>query len=239
MTQQTIAEPSTTSVAATKRGSGKSRDEIAAAYISEPWWYDVRGFFILTFAYNSTLPEQLRFFGRNYGADHLEVACGTGTLLELILRWRRWKRLPQVHITGIDYAESMLAGAMRRFAGKPELEFEHADAADLPFADDRFDTANIANSVHCFPDVDGALRDIHRVLRPGGTLASNVLLFAKGRWPLKGIADRINDWGVRKGILYTPYTKEDVRERFVAAGFDVLSEEISGNCYNILVRKPS
>ena len=221
------------------RGSGKTRDEIAAAYVSEPWWYDVRGFFILTFAYNSTLPEQLRFFGRNYGPDHLEVACGTGTLLELILRWRQWKKLPQVHITGIDYADSMLAGAMRRFAGKPNLEFEHADAAELPFDADRFDTANIANSVHCFPDVDGALRDIHRVLKPGGTLAANVLLFARGSGPLKNIADRINDWGIRKGILYTPYHQDDVRERFLAAGFEVVSDAVSGNCYNILVRKKS
>ena len=31
-------------------GSGKSREEIALAYKSEPWWYDLRGFFILTFA---------------------------------------------------------------------------------------------------------------------------------------------------------------------------------------------
>lgn len=221
------------------RGSGKSRDEIAAAYVSEPWWYDVRGFFILTFAYNSALPEQLRFFGRNYGREHLEVACGTGTLLELILRWRKWKKLPQVHITGIDYAESMLAGAMRRFAGKPGIEFEHADAAELPFAGNQFDTANIANSVHCFPDVNGALKDVFRVLKPGGTLAANVLLFPRGGWPLKLIADRINDWGIKKGILYTPYHQDDVRARFVGAGFDVVSDKVSGNCYNILVRKPA
>ena len=84
---------------------GKTRDEIAAAYKSEPWWYDVRGFFILTFAYNSTLGQQLRFFGANFGPRHIEVACGTGTLLELILRWRRWKKLPPTQIVGIDYAE--------------------------------------------------------------------------------------------------------------------------------------
>src|SRR5207253_7871264 len=41
--------------------AGKSREEIAAAYSSPPLWYDIRGFFILTFAYNSTLPRQLRF----------------------------------------------------------------------------------------------------------------------------------------------------------------------------------
>jgi len=218
---------------------GKSRDEIAEAYKSEPWWYDVRGFFILTFAYNSTLAAQLRFFGHNYGPEHIEVACGTGTLLELILRWRKWKKLPQVHIIGIDYAKSMLAGARYRFAGNPDIELKHADAAALPFPDSHFDTANIANSVHCFPDVNGAFKDILRVLKPGGTLAANVLLFPRGPWPLKGIAERINRWGIKKGILYTPYLEEDIRKRITDAGFEVLSEKVSGNCYNILLKKPN
>jgi ubiquinone/menaquinone biosynthesis C-methylase UbiE len=216
----------------------KTREEIAVAYKSEPWWYDVRGFFILTFAYNSTLPAQLRLFGPNFGPRHLEVACGTGTLLELILHWRRWKKLPKVEITGIDYAEPMLAGARHRFAGKPGLEFLHADVAELPFDSNSFDTANIANAVHCFPDVDGGLRDVLRVLKPGATMAANVLLYPRGGWPLKNIAERINRWGVRKGILYTPYEHDDVRARVLAAGFDIVTESVSGNCYNVLARKP-
>jgi len=219
-------------------GSGKTRDEIAQAYRSEPWWYDVRGFFILTFAYNSTLPGQLRFFGRNFGADHLEVACGTGTLLELVLRWRRWKRLPSTKIVGIDYAESMLAGALHRFRGQPDLDFQHADAAMLPFADNSFDTANIANSVHCFPDVSGALRGVHRVLKPNGTLAANVLLYPTGDGVLGRIATRINDWGMRKGILYRPYEAEEVRRIVREAGFDIVFDEVTGNCLNLLARKP-
>lgn len=219
--------------------AAKSKEEIALAYKSEPWWYDVRGFFILTFAYNSTLPAQLRFFGPNFGPRHLEVACGTGTLLELILAWRRWKRLPTVDIVGIDYAEPMLAGARHRFKHKPAMRFLHADAADMPFDANAFDTVNIANAVHCLPDVDGGLRDMRRVLKPGGTLAANVLLFPRGIWPFKPIAAWINRWGTRKGILYTPYELADVRARFVAAGFEIVSERVSGNCYDVLARKPA
>jgi ubiquinone/menaquinone biosynthesis C-methylase UbiE len=216
----------------------KSRDEIAAAYDAPPWWYDLRGFLILTFAYNSTLGRQLRLFGPNFGPEHIEVACGTGTLLELVLRWRRWKRLPRVHIVGVDYAESMLAGAKNRFKQQPNIELRHADAADLPYPDASFDTANIANSIHCFPDPDGALRSIFRVLKPGGTLAANVLLYPRGIWPLQQIADRINSWGIRKGILYTPYRLEEIRARVIDAGFEMTSESVSGNCYEIVVRKP-
>jgi ubiquinone/menaquinone biosynthesis C-methylase UbiE len=218
--------------------TGKSRDEIAAAYDSPPWWYDARGFLILTFAYNSTLGRQLRLFGPNFGAEHLELACGTGTLMEFVLRWRRWKKLPEVHVVGVDYAESMLAGARRRFATHPNIELRHADAADLPYPDASFDTANIANSLHCFPNVDAALREVFRVLRPGGTLAANVLVYPRGVWPLKAIAERINRWGMRKGILNTPYRVEDIRGRILNVGFRTVSEAMSGNCYEVLARKP-
>jgi ubiquinone/menaquinone biosynthesis C-methylase UbiE len=219
--------------------SGKSREEIAAAYSSPPLWYDIRGFFILTFAYNSTLTHQLRFFGPNLGARHLEVAVGSGTLLELILRWRKWKGLPPPErIVGIDYAESMLAGAIHRFAARSEIELRHADAAHLPYPDGSFDTANVANAIHCFPDADGALRDIFRVLKPGGVLAVNALLYPTGIWPVKQLAERIDAWGMRKGILYTPYHRDEIKKRFEEAGFVVTSERRSGNCYDVLARKP-
>ena len=219
-------------------GSGKTRDEIAEAYRSEPWWYDVRGFGILTFAYNDSLFSQLKFFGPNFGPQHLEVACGTGTLLDLILKWRRYKGLPDVNIVGVDYADTMLAGARWRFRGRTGMVFEHADAAALPYADASFDTANIANSVHSFPNVDGALRDIFRTLKPGGTLAANVLLYPRTVWPFNRIAQAINDWGMKKGILYKPYDHADIRARILAAGFLIQSDQISGNCCNILAVKP-
>lgn len=223
--------------AVTTEPSGKTREEIAQAYSSPPWWYDIRGFLILTFAYNSTLGNQLRFFGPNFGARHLEVACGTGTLLSMVLRWRRRQGMPPSSVLGIDYAESMLAGAWRRFANTPEVEIRHADATNLPFTDGSFDSANIANAVHCLPDVDGALRETCRVLRPGGTLAANVLLYPRGRWPWGAIAERINRWGIRKGILYTPYEQDDIRARILNAGFEILHESVSGNCYNVLARR--
>jgi len=215
----------------------KTRDEIAAAYDSPPWWYDVRGFFILTFAYNSTITRQLRFFGRNIGNDHLEVACGTGTLLELVLKYRRLRGLPLGRIAGIDYAQPMLAGAIRRFRNQPSITVRHADASRMPFGEATFDTVNIANALHCFPDVDGVLRDVHRVMKPGGTLAVNALLWPRGVWPFKAIAQRLDRWGMRKGILYQPFHLDDVRQRMAAAGLEIVDETISGNCVEVRARR--
>lgn len=219
--------------------SFKTRDDVAAAYRSEPWWYDIRGFFILTFAYNSGLVSQLRFFSRNVGAKHLELACGTGTLLELVLRWRRFKGMPDAWVVGVDYAEAMLAGAVRRFRGWREVEVRHGDAADLPFPANAFDSVNIANSFHCLPAVDEALSEVFYVLRPGGTLAANVLLAPRGMQPLRWIAGRINRWGIRKGILHATYGQDDVRGRLTRAGFAIVSESVSGNCLNVLAQKPT
>lgn len=221
------------------RSSSTDLEKIAQAYDSEPWWYDVRGFFILTFAYRSTLGAQLKLFGESIGHQHLECAIGSGTLLDLVLKWRRWKKLTDNdRIVGFDYAAPMLAGALRRFGDNPAIELHLADVGALEFPDATFDTANIANAIHCFPDVDAGLREVNRVLKPGGTLAVNVLLFPRGPALLRWIAQRINDWGMKKGILHTPYFAEDIRDRFVRAGFQSVRERVSGNTLNAVLRKP-
>jgi SAM-dependent methyltransferase len=222
-------------MAGKERRPVKARDEIAGAH---SWWYDVRGFLTQCFAYNSSPGKQLRFFGRNFGPKHLEIACGTAMFLALMLKWRSLHHMDSVSVTAIDHAESMLVGAHWRFKGNPDVEIRRADAAALPFADNSFDTANIANSVHCFPDVGGALRDALRVLKPGGSLAANVLLYPEGKGLLAWIANRINAWSAMKGILVTPYHRDDIRSRLLEAGFEIASETVSGNCYNVLLRKP-
>jgi hypothetical protein len=43
---------------------------------------------------------------------------------------------------------------------------------------------------------------------------------------------------MRKGILYTPYTVEDIRKRILDTGFEVVAECVAGNCYEVRARKP-
>jgi ubiquinone/menaquinone biosynthesis C-methylase UbiE len=217
--------------------SQEKLEQIDEAYSSDPWWYDVRGFLILTFAYRTTLPAQIRLFASHMGNHHLEAAIGTGTLFEMILKWRQWKKLPKIEITGFDYAERMLAGARKRFKKETQLGLLRADAAALPLPKDSFDTASIANAIHCLPDVAGSFQELHRVLKPGGTVTGNCLLEPKGQGFMDRLSRKINIWGMKKGILHRPYQASEVLELLHTTGFEIQFQEVAGNCLNFVARK--
>lgn len=207
------------------------------AYASEPWWYDARGFLILTFAYRSTLLAQLRLFSQNISDEHLEVAIGSGTLLNLCLLWRRIHHQTWRHIVGFDYSSQMLSGAKKRFKNDKRIQLFKEDAANLPWEDCSFDSANIANSLHSFPELEKSLGEIYRVLKPGATLAGNCLLYPGRGWFFDRLATWINQWGIRKGILHRPYYKQEIQERLVGAGFRIHQEMVRGNCYDFIAKK--
>ncbi len=212
--------------------------KIDQAYASPTWWYDLRGLFILTLAYQSNLVQQVRFFNRNIKAKHLEAAIGTGTLFGLILQWRRLTGAPKRSITAFDYAEKMLEGAKKRFINAKNIELVRADIGSLEMLDSSFDSVNIANSFHCFPDYELALREVFRVLKPGGTLGLNVLLYPEGDGIFQRVATKINNWGMRKGILHTPYKTETVVRALIKSGFKICEQSVCGNSCNFLVEKP-
>lgn len=216
--------------------SGKT-EIIDKAYSSRPWWYDARGFFILTFAYNDTLPHQVVHFAKYIKSKHLEVAIGSGTFLEIVLKYRNWKKLPAVHITGFDYAKSMLAGAKHRFQNYKNINLDLADASQMPYKDNQFDSVSCANAIHSFPEIEKSLRECFRVLTPDGLFIGNCLLHPRGKWPFNWIANEINSWGQRKGILHRSYAHNEIVNLLKETGFEILKDEIRGNCYSFVATK--
>lgn len=212
---------------------------INEAYSSEPWWYDFRGFLILTFAYKSTLLSQIKHFALNMGKQHLEVAIGSGTFFELLLKYRHWKKLPLGSIVAFDYAEKMLMGAQARFRKNQNIALLKADAARMPFPDEKFDTIGCANSIHSFPEIEKSIAECFRVLKKGGVFNGNCLLYPGGGMLSMWIAQKINMWGQRKGILHRPYMINEIRHYLEKAGFEIEKEKVTGNCYNFVALKAS
>lgn len=106
------------------------------------------------------------------GAERvLDIAAGTG---EPGLRIAQL--IPQGKVVITDLAESMLQVAVEKAArlGLGNVEFKEADANALPFADNSFDAVSCRLGYMFFPDVEQAAREMSRVLKPGGRIATTV-----------------------------------------------------------------
>jgi ubiquinone/menaquinone biosynthesis C-methylase UbiE len=80
------------------------------------------------------------------------------------------------HVTGIDLAEEMLEVARRKAAmlGLKHVTFRQADVASLSFEAGRFDAVTSRFCLMFLPHLDKTLREMHRVLKPGGAVAAAV-----------------------------------------------------------------
>jgi demethylmenaquinone methyltransferase/2-methoxy-6-polyprenyl-1,4-benzoquinol methylase len=100
------------------------------------------------------------------GDSALDVCCGTGDLaLELARRVS-----PSGHVIGCDFSEPMLDLAREKAAERSTegVRFEWADALQLPYDGDRFDALTVGFGVRNLADLDRGLREMARVLKPGG-----------------------------------------------------------------------
>jgi demethylmenaquinone methyltransferase/2-methoxy-6-polyprenyl-1,4-benzoquinol methylase len=95
------------------------------------------------------------------GDKVLDSCCGTGDLAIAAAE-------AGGKVIGIDFSKPMLEHARRK---APELEWVEGDALAMPFADGAFDAATVGFGVRNLSELDRGLREMRRVLRPGGRLA--------------------------------------------------------------------
>jgi ubiquinone/menaquinone biosynthesis C-methylase UbiE len=135
----------------------------------------------------------------------LDLACGTGLVSGMLLAAQ-----PNAHLHGTDYdpvqidlAEAHLSSlghpvrrgfdlSEDRIDGKPVTTLGVASADDLPFPDHSFDCVTICNAIHMLPDKAKLLREVSRVLRPGGRFGFNTSFYAGTYAP--GTEDHLMYW---------------------------------------------
>lgn len=104
--------------------------------------------------------------GLGPGDSALDVCCGTGDFALELARLVQ----PGGRVVGCDFSEPMLDLAREKAAerGAEGVRFEWADALELPYDGERFDAVTVGFGVRNLADLDRGLREMARVLKPGG-----------------------------------------------------------------------
>lgn len=103
------------------------------------------------------------------GMRVLDVCTGPGILAQAAVK-------RGAEAVGLDFSSNLIEIARRAV---PQAEFRQGDAQELPFEDDSFDAVVCGYGIIHLPDPEKGLREIHRVLKPGGTAAVSTWEMAK------------------------------------------------------------
>lgn len=98
------------------------------------------------------------------GASILDMGCGTGDML------RRFSGGGGGRLVGVDASNGMLDVARELCRGRGDIELVKGSAESLPLGDREFDIVTSCIAFHHFPEPEGALSEMERVLKPGGRL---------------------------------------------------------------------
>jgi SAM-dependent methyltransferase len=162
------------------------------------------------------------------GSRVLDVPCGGGVAFRALRPDR------PLRYVAADVSPVMLARAREEAAARKLdwIELCEADVEALPFDDDEFDHCVTYWGLHCFPDPALAVREMTRVLRPGGELRGNTVV--KGAPHQNAL---IALWQ-RLGIFEAVHDREALRGWLVDAGLEQVSVDRSGAIAFFSGRKP-
>lgn len=144
--------------------------------------------------------------------DYLEVGCGSGAVTRLVARELRLQAI------GIDIDRDQIALAAAEASGLANARFQVEDATRLPFADGSFDIALSFLTLHHIEDLEAAIREVARVLRPGG-------YFVYGDIFLPSVIARL---GAVIGHRYSLPRSDRLLETFKSAGFVTIASSKAG-----------
>jgi len=140
------------------------------------------------------------------GEQVLDLGCGNGWATRLLAR-----AAPGATAIGVDLSAAMVARAEERHSFTIRARYEVAAIEALPFGDARFDRAFSMEALYYSPDLDQALREVHRVLKPGAPLDAVIDYYKES----PGTAA----WEGVFGVPVLWLGQEAWRERLERAGF--------------------
>src|SRR6266568_7052431 len=142
----------------------------------------------------------------------LDVGCGSGWATRLLAGYAI-----NGQVTGIDISDEMIRVARESSQAFPNTDFEIASAEQLPFSDHEFTHAFSMESLYYYRNIPKALKEIHRVLKPGGLFVAVVDLY----WENEATHQWIDTLNVPVELL----SVDDYHSLFIDAGFVHIRDE--------------
>ena len=136
----------------------------------------------------------------------LDVGCGSGWLSRILAA-----RVPQGRVAGMDISDEMIRRAREQSAAFPNVEFLVGAVDAIPWQADFFTHAISVESSYYWPDPAKGIREIHRVLRPGGS-AWIVINYYRDN-------PHSHQWGALLEIPTHLLSADEWKSLFLAAGF--------------------
>ena len=167
--------------------------------------------------------------GRQYDTL-LDVGCGTGYLIELL------RQDNQAQLIGLDLSPAMIEQAKKKRI--PHSKWLVGRSDKLPVADESVDVVTCSQSFHHYPETESALREVYRVLRPGGIY----VLSDTGVGPFRRVGVVISNWIYRHwsssgdcNVSYREYMEHELKR----LGMKIVdSEQNTFFIYTIVAQKP-
>ena len=142
----------------------------------------------------------------------LDVGCGSGWATRILSEYAFNGR-----VTGIDISDEMISVARAASPSQPNVDFEIASAEQLPFTDHEFTHAFSMESLYYYRNIPQSLKEIHRVLKPGGLFVAVVDLY----WENEATHQWIDTLNVPVELL----SVDDYHSLFIDAGFVNIRDE--------------
>lgn len=142
-----------------------------------------------------------------------DVGTGTGFVLQGLVDWA-------AELVGFDESEDMLTVARRNLAAYPHVDLRLAEGQNLPAVDNSFDAVFANMYLHHAPDPLLTIREMARILKPGGKLVITDLDTHEQTWMRAAMADR-----------WLGFAREDVAGWYEAAGLTAVDIDCAeGTC---------
>jgi SAM-dependent methyltransferase len=155
--------------------------------------------------------EAATFFDAANAKTVLDLSCGSGFMTRKFINSGKYGR-----VIAADLSRTMLAETRQRIiaANLTVPELVRCDSARLPFKDNSIDAIHAGAAIHCWPRLDMALREVHRVLKPGGVFFATTFLTNSVYNINRGI-------GGQNTAPFNVFPSVDyLEDKFKTAGFD-------------------